>query len=108
MVAKRSPISATAEHLLIFSAKQDSKQAHKKSTAIPASLPDVTNLKICFTGKLITKFIVKCLLNIPLYFNCCDLLLGEEASPNIGNTLWRDSTMFTRPVITPPEVYRFG
>jgi len=35
-------------------------------------------------------------------------LLGEEASPSIGNTLWRVSTMFTRPAITPPEVYGFG
>ena len=32
------------------------------------------------------------------------LLLGEEASPSIGNTLWRVSTMFTRSAITPPEV----
>ena len=36
-------------------------------------------------------------------------LLGEEAvvSPIIGNTLWRVSTMFTRPAITPPEVNGF-
>ena len=26
-------------------------------------------------------------------------LLGEEASPSIGNTLWFVSTMFTRPAI---------
>jgi len=37
-----------------------------------------------------------------------NLLLGEEASPSIENTLWRVSTMFTRPAITPPVVYRFG
>jgi len=38
------------------------------------------------------------------------LLLGEEAvaSPSIGNTSWRVSTMFTRPAITPPEVNGFG
>ena len=36
------------------------------------------------------------------------LLLGEEASPSIGNTLWPVSTMFTRPAITPPEVNGFG
>ena len=36
------------------------------------------------------------------------LLLGEEASPSIGNTLWRVSTMFTRSSITPPEVNGFG
>ena len=36
------------------------------------------------------------------------LLLGEEASPSIGNTLWRVSTMFTRSAITPPEVNGFG
>ena len=35
-------------------------------------------------------------------------LLGEEASPSIGNTLWRVSTMFTRSAITPPEVNGFG
>jgi len=37
-------------------------------------------------------------------------LLGEEdvASPSIGNTLRRVSTMFTRPAITPPEVNGFG
>ena len=44
---------------------------------------------------------------------CCGtsvLLLGKEAiaSPSIGNTLWRVSTMFTRPAITPPEVNGFG
>jgi len=40
----------------------------------------------------------------------CVYLLGEEAvaSPSIGNTLWRVSTMFTRPAITPPEVNDFG
>ena len=31
---------------------------------------------------------------VPIY------LLGEGASPHIGNTLWRVSTMFTRPAIT--------
>ena len=36
------------------------------------------------------------------------LLLGEEASPSIGNTLWRVSTMFTRSAITMPEVNGFG
>ena len=36
------------------------------------------------------------------------LLLGEEASPSIGNTLWRVSTMFTRSAITLPEVNGFG
>jgi len=36
------------------------------------------------------------------------LLLGEKASLSIGNTLWRVWTMFTRPPITPPEVYGFG
>jgi len=36
------------------------------------------------------------------------LLLGEEASPSIGNTLWRVSTMFTRSAITTPEVNGFG
>ena len=35
-------------------------------------------------------------------------LLGEEASPSIGNTLWRVSEMFTRSAITPPEVNGFG
>jgi len=37
-------------------------------------------------------------------------LLGEEAvaSPSIGNTLWRVSTMFTRSAITPPGVNGFG
>jgi len=41
---------------------------------------------------------------------CCltSFLLGEEASPSIGNTLWRVSTMFTRSAITPPEVNGFG
>ena len=34
-------------------------------------------------------------------------LLGE-ASPSIGNTLWRVSTMFTRPATTPSEVNGFG
>jgi len=36
------------------------------------------------------------------------LLLGEEAeaSPNIGNTLWRVSTMFTRSAITSLKVNR--
>ena len=37
-----------------------------------------------------------------------DLLLGEEASPSIGNTLWRVSTMFTCSAITPPEANGFG
>jgi len=32
------------------------------------------------------------------------ILLGEETSPNIGNTLWRVSTIFTRSAITPPSV----
>jgi len=36
------------------------------------------------------------------------LLLGDKASPSIGNTLWRVSTMFTRLVITPPEENGFG
>jgi len=36
------------------------------------------------------------------------LLLGEEASPSIGNTLWCVSTMFTRSAITSPEVNGFG
>jgi len=36
------------------------------------------------------------------------LLLGEEASLSIANTLWCISTMFTRLAITPPEVYGFG
>ena len=38
------------------------------------------------------------------------LLLGEEAeaSPSIGNTLWRVSTMFTRLAITLPEANGFG
>ena len=36
------------------------------------------------------------------------LLLGEEASPSIWNTLWHVSTMFTRSAITPPEVNGFG
>ena len=42
-----------------------------------------------------------------LSFN--QFLLGEEAiaSPSIGNTLRRVSTMFTRPAITPPEVNGF-
>jgi len=37
-------------------------------------------------------------------------LLGEEAvaSPSIGHTLWRVSTMFARSAITPPEVNGFG
>ena len=37
-------------------------------------------------------------------------LLGEEAeaSPSVGNTLWRVSTMFTRSAITTPEVNGFG
>jgi len=37
-------------------------------------------------------------------------LLGEEAvaSPSIGHTLWRTSTMFTRSAITPPELNGFG
>jgi len=35
-------------------------------------------------------------------------LRGEEASPSIGNTLWRISTMFTHPAITPLEVNGFG
>jgi len=35
-------------------------------------------------------------------------LLGEEASPSIGNALWRVSAMFTRSAITPPEVNGFG
>ena len=38
----------------------------------------------------------------------CMLLLGEEASPSIGNTLWHVSTMFMRSAITPPEVNGFG
>jgi len=36
------------------------------------------------------------------------VLLGEEASPSIGNTLWHVSTMFTRSAITPLEVNGFG
>jgi len=36
------------------------------------------------------------------------LLLGEEASPSIGNTLWRISTMFTRWAIAPQKVNGFG
>ena len=36
------------------------------------------------------------------------LLLREKASPSIGNTLWRVSTMFTRSTITSPEVNGFG
>jgi len=36
------------------------------------------------------------------------LLLGEEASQSIGNTLWHVSTMFTHSAITLPEVNRFG
>jgi len=36
------------------------------------------------------------------------LLLGEEALPSIGNTLWHVSTMFMRSAITPPEVNGFG
>jgi len=44
------------------------------------------------------------------YFWLFSFLLGEEAvaSPSIGNTLWRISTIFTRPAITPPEVNGFG
>ena len=44
-------------------------------------------------------------LNIRILENCIDraLLLGEEALPSIGNTLWRVWTMFTRSAITPPE-----
>jgi len=38
----------------------------------------------------------------------CTLLLGEEASPSNGNTLWRVSAMFTHLAITPPEVNGFG
>jgi len=34
------------------------------------------------------------------------ILLGEEASPSIGNTLWRVWTTFTRSAITPPEAER--
>jgi len=36
------------------------------------------------------------------------LVLGEEASASIENTLWRVSTTFTRSAITPPEVNGFG
>jgi len=36
------------------------------------------------------------------------LLLGEEALPSIGNTLWRISTMFTHLALTPLEVNGFG
>jgi len=35
-------------------------------------------------------------------------LLGEEASPSIGNNLWRVSTMLMRSAITPPKVNGFG
>jgi len=35
-------------------------------------------------------------------------LLREEASPSIGNTLWRVSTTFTHSAITPPDVNEFG
>jgi len=51
-----------------------------------------------------TRVILLCLVND------FDLqsLLGEEASRSIANTLWRVSTMFTRPAVTPPEVYGFG
>ena len=40
--------------------------------------------------------------------NILGYLFGEEASRSIGNTLWRVSTMFTRPGLTSPEVYGFG
>ena len=36
------------------------------------------------------------------------LLLGEEASLSIGNTLWCISTMFMHPAITLPEMNGFG
>jgi len=39
---------------------------------------------------------------------CSIYLLGEEASPSIGNTLWRVSTMFTRLAITPDLDENFG
>jgi len=35
------------------------------------------------------------------------VITREEASPSIGNTLWRVSTMYTRSAITPPEVNGF-
>jgi len=41
-----------------------------------------------------------------LLFN--KFLLGKEASPSIGNTLWCISTMFTHSAITSPEVNVFG
>ena len=39
---------------------------------------------------------------------CSIYLLGEEASPSIGNTLWRVSTMFTRSATTPDLDEIFG
>ena len=54
----------------------------------------------------------KCCRSFRWYFRLCAILtvslLGEEASPSIGNTLRRVWTMFTRSAITPPEVNGFG
>ena len=45
---------------------------------------------------------------LPDVGKCVFTRRGEEASPSIGNTLWRVWTMFTRSAITPPNVNGFG
>jgi len=52
---------------------------------------------------------LKCITKRSLYeTSSFHFLHGEEASPSIGNTLWRVPTMFTRSAITPPKVNGFG
>ena len=42
------------------------------------------------------------------FFECSVIIrLEAKLQPNIGNTLRRVSTVFTRSAITPPEVNRF-
>jgi len=49
---------------------------------------------VAFRKRLKTHFFMVALCNRADHI----YLLGEEASPSIGNTLWRVSTMFTRSV----------
>ena len=50
-------------------------------------------------------------LSIPFYgrlWNRADHYIYSAKLRRVLETLWRVSTMFTRPAITPPEVYGFG
>jgi len=58
---------------------------------------------------ILCRFLLCLWFTCDLWCFCVSIsLLGKEASPSIGNTLWHVSTMFTHLAITPPEVNGFG